>query len=224
MLTTRRYRRRRRPTYRRKRRTTRRALIPRPIKRFNGLPQRFRTKLHYVDMLTANIAAGAGQSWTYQSSLFDPYYAVGGHQPYMFDQIALLYGYYRVYAMKVVCVGQSTTANASLVLVNYFNNDLNVAASAGAATERPFGRHSAFGAGYKTAITNYATVAKLMNVPSKVVSSDDRYAAPVTANPVQVVFNFIQAYNVGAAAVDVQLEYKITYYCEFFRMLSQSQS
>jgi len=63
-------------------------------------PQRLHTKLRYVDELTLSTTAGAntfGAETTYRmNDLYDPYFPVGGHQPYGFDQITPWYFRYIV--------------------------------------------------------------------------------------------------------------------------------
>lgn len=56
--------------------------------------QRYITKLKYSDTFTLS---GSNNAYAYRlNSVYDPVYALGGAQPYGFDQLAALYNKYRV--------------------------------------------------------------------------------------------------------------------------------
>lgn len=69
------------------------------------VPARLYTKMRYVDnfQLTAdNLTGLTGTEIAYRlNSLFDPYFAAGGHQPLGFDQITPLYQRYKVYKVDI---------------------------------------------------------------------------------------------------------------------------
>lgn len=84
----------------------------RPVKLYQPVPTRALVKFDYVHSLNLSIAAGTlGQYW-YQTSLFDPDYTTGGHQPLWHDQFATLYRKYRVYGMKYFLTMSNATSGA----------------------------------------------------------------------------------------------------------------
>lgn len=93
------YRRRKAPRRMRKRTVTvNRALAP--------IPQRYITKLKYSDIFTLSTT----NSWSYYynlNSLWDPNRTGVGHQPYGYDQLAVLYNRYRVISCSYVVTGYS---------------------------------------------------------------------------------------------------------------------
>lgn len=211
----------RRKTYKRKT-YGRKSRIPR--RTFNGIPNRYRTKLHYVDVLTSTTTAGSNSYWVYQSSLFDPYYAVGGHQPYYFDQIAAMYSNYRVYGFSYKMDCQLLTSNSHATIVTYWNKDALIASSVSTAAERVGTRFAGYSDQYKARLSGYGSVKRMWNVPAKEVEIDDTFSALVTANPAKLIYLFIQTFNPTAASHDVVISIKLTYYCEFFGTITQPQS
>lgn len=79
-----------------------RALSPRFTINPVYTPAVLRRTLRYVDNCTNTTGAGS-LALTYFSanSLYDPYYAVGGHQPMGFDQVMALYQKYTVVASRI---------------------------------------------------------------------------------------------------------------------------
>lgn len=88
---------------RRVRRRTRRVKMPKFPWFFADQPQRKFAKLKYVEHYTTNgPAANAIVTKEYRANdLYDPRYAIGGHQPYGFDQIIAQYYHFTV--LKSVC-------------------------------------------------------------------------------------------------------------------------
>lgn len=190
----------------------------------NPVPLRMRTKLKYVDTLTANIAAGGNSYWYYQNSLYDPYVPVGGHQPLYFDQYAAMYGYYRVYGMAYNVEFQTVSTTGHLTACVYPQADNNVAGSVSAAAERKQCKFIGFSNQYRSRLKGYISIHNVWAVSRKEVSIDDEFAAAVTTDPVKKAYLFIQTFNPTAVALDIVLTLKITYYCEFFRPITVSQS
>lgn len=68
-----------------------------------AFPKTARAVLRYVER--ANLATSTSsyaQVFFKCNGLFDPTDAVGGHQPYGFDQYALIYNHYKVYASRII--------------------------------------------------------------------------------------------------------------------------
>lgn len=62
----------------------------------NLLRQRIRTILTYCDTKTLSAGSSSAHLWYVLNDIYDPQYALGGHQPAFHDKWALLYGSYRV--------------------------------------------------------------------------------------------------------------------------------
>lgn len=190
----------------------------------NPIPLRMRTKLHYVDTCIGNVAAGASAFFYYQSSLFDPYAPAGGHQPLYFDQYAAMYGYYRVYGIGYEVEVTTPSAAAYMNLVVYSNTDASSYGTLSSAAERKGSKMIPFSAQYRGKLRGYISIANLWAVSKKDVNIDDEFAAAVTTGPVKAGFLFFHVYNSSSTAGDIIMPVKLTYYCEFFRPITVSQS
>lgn len=83
-----------------KRRRYRKA-ISRPV--YFGLPNRYVTKLRYVDHVTLTLpVGGAAVSNSFRANdLYDPYSGAGGHQPMGFDMLSAHYDHFVVIGSKI---------------------------------------------------------------------------------------------------------------------------
>ncbi|AXH76631.1 MAG: putative capsid protein [Circoviridae sp.] len=77
-----------------------------PVSRFSPIPKSSRVTLKYNECIGYTTdTTGLMQYDVFRAnSIYDPYYPVGGHQPYGHDQMALFYDHYRVLnsSIKVV--------------------------------------------------------------------------------------------------------------------------
>lgn len=100
-----------RRAYRRRYRQVRRARRVIPT---NPFPKTLLTRLHYVDGLTLPFGSIASGNYAFSSyhinSIYDPYTAIGGHQPMYADQMAAsgIYSKYCVIAAKITVTIQQT--------------------------------------------------------------------------------------------------------------------
>jgi len=80
----------------------------------NPFPRRFRVRLKYSETPTVSTAGSVNTAASYTwrlSSLYDPNFSAGGHQPYQFDQLSSLYSYYKVYKCAYAVRISSTTGS-----------------------------------------------------------------------------------------------------------------
>ena len=86
---------------RRKRRTRRRARIP------QAFPDRFVSKMKYVDFITLDMGAtdsGIPKTYNFRAnSIFDPDKSGVGHQPLGHDEMNIVYDHYCVIGSKIKC-------------------------------------------------------------------------------------------------------------------------
>lgn len=85
-----------------------------PSSRNYPMPSTYRTRLVYATTVSLDASTG-GVAWsTFRAnSLFDPLFAVGGHQPYGYDQMQAIYSRYVVISATVVF---TVVSNQSLPL------------------------------------------------------------------------------------------------------------
>lgn len=200
------------------------------------VPDRYFTKLHYSDYSNVSDALSPGGMWNYfnyrGNSLFDPDEALGGTQPYAFDQLAAMYASYRVYAckirVKIHSLGpgnNSTLTQRAPFYVGIFpyTTDSTPPADAGwieNMTERPFNRIVTQNSmNHSPQITSTMSTAKIFGLPKVAVKTGPGYDAPVTTNPVSEWFWRVCFGQLNVSSQDSQqyaLEVRLTYYCEFF--------
>jgi hypothetical protein len=76
------------------------AAIPRASRLAGGFPELIRTQLRYTDVFQL-VATSTAVARVYGGNcLWDPYLAVGGHQPSNFDNWTRLYGFYTVLGVR----------------------------------------------------------------------------------------------------------------------------
>lgn len=221
--------RRRRPTFRRR---SRKSGYSRKI--FRRIPrsiplgvQKYKfAKLSYCDLESASVNTASYQTWAYQSSLYDPYVAVGGHQPMFFDQYAAMYQRYTVMGIAYevqACTDSST--NGPLIITVTPSGTGSAPTSISIARERAGTKESITSHGYQARIKGYISVAKMLGVDKRKLLTDDQYSALVSANPSQMAYLTLQAWNSsGTAAIAVYITMRLTYYCRFFDPTDPSQS
>lgn len=179
-------------------------------------------QLTYCDSRVLTSSAGNSVSYVYRlNSVFDPDYTGTGSQPLGFDNMALLYGRYRV--DKAVVELKAVTGNATAgILSMAVRNDLtsdatytdNLAsiASGDAAWD-------VFSASYnKMTLKKTVDLARLTGIAKTSYKADDRFQAVVTSSPSETLGLCVSATQQGGAASTVVVAYtiKITYYCHFF--------
>lgn len=218
--------RKRRPVFRRRTRKTRTVgtrRVPRLIPL--GIPRYRFAKLSYCDVNTATVAATSYTGWGYQSSLFDPYVSVGGHQPMFFDQYAAMYRRYTVmgiaYSLEAV-TDQST--NGPLFVTITPSSVGASSTSISIARERAGTKEVVVSHGYKGRVKGYVSVAKVLGVDRRKLLTDDQYSALISANPVQLAYLTFQVFNQTAANITIYLSVRMTYYCRFYDPTDPSQS
>lgn len=219
--------RKRRPVFRRRTRKTRTVGTRRVPRSIPLGVQKYRfAKLSYCDLDSASVSAGSYQTWAYQSSLYDPYVAVGGHQPMFFDQYAAMYQRYTVMgiAYEVQACTDSAT-NGPLIITVTPSGVGSSPTSISIARERAGTKESITSHGYKGRIKGYISVAKMLGVDRRKLLTDDQYSALVSANPSQMAYLTLQAWNSsGTSAIAVYITLRLTYYCRFFDPTDPSQS
>lgn len=185
-----------------------------------GLPNSRRMKMRYSEHLSTSVSATNNIAYTFQTSAYDPYYAVGGHQPYLFDQMAALYGNYRVHGIQYK-VRASPAANVAsyptLTLYVYTSPISAATAVAQTAAERPGSKSSLLSYDEQTKpISGSLSVSKLYGLPKSAITTDSAFSAAVTTNPVNVYYLIVQVFNTTAVAASFLLQVDLVFDVEFF--------
>jgi len=192
-----------------------------------GIPSSVIAKLSYSDATTGSVSAGSTTSYTYHSSLFDPYFTAGGHQPMCFDQYAILYNSYTVFGVGYrISVQALTGGNDNAVLAVYTNTDGSTITHMGTMLEQKRGVKTTFFGGNYTSRTlkGYVSVAKSYGVSLAKIKIDDQFSAVVTADPLKTTKIIFHIYNQSTNSVNYQYTIQLTYYCRFFDMKIQTPS
>lgn len=215
--------------YRKRRRTVRR---PRRYKRVgktayslrrptriirSPIPTRCFTRLKYVD--TGSFSCGPGtltSLYQFQTSMFDPRYSIGGHQPLFFDQYSAMYKSYIVYGMKYKISFISQFDYGASVYVVYRSdpvldtNEETILEKSNRTVVRGYQQKGPF------YTKGYVSVASVFGVKRNVVRTDDRFKALISASPENVVYitPYIRQYH-PTLSKDTVVHVELTYYCEF---------
>lgn len=219
-----------------RKRRTKRPIKRRVNRRYRRTGKRFRmamgvssyrfAKLFYCDVLSTGVAASSSATYTYQTSAFDPYVAVGGHQPMYFDQYAAMYQRYTVMgvAYYIECATDQAT-NGPLFITCVMNSDNVVPSNLSTARERVGTKETCVSHGYKGILKGYCSLKKVSGATSRMIMTDDQYSAIISANPLRLGYLIFQIWNVSAtASVSIHLSVRLKYYIRFFDPTDPAQS
>lgn len=190
------------------------------------IPDRMLVKLTYIDTFrNANIALdGSGRPSvqrvkTYKSSLYDPDFAVGGHQPLWYDQYQVLYQKYRVHGIKYDIIvnnnGQNETFylmvrpySSALIEVNY-----ETLMERGNCHWRQGG--SVNSGSDRVRMKGYMNVAKTLGISKRQVSLDDKFESNWGTDPATMAYLNLYVANWLGSGTTLTYTVKLTYYCSF---------
>lgn len=201
--------------------------IRRPYKsrmyRSLGIPKARFTKLKWSAHYQFNLGAGTGATADFKiNSCYDPVAAIGGTQPYYFDQYSAMYQRYRVYGVKIniIAAAQCATAGTiwpSMLLSHYCDSapawgTIDVAATAKGNVLRmiPLGQNKVF-------ISKYYDLSKVTGMSKKEYNLSDTTQAYCVADPAKVIRSTVWIQNNDiAVAISPQYWIFITFYVKFF--------
>lgn len=215
------------PPRRRHRRVRRRRVVRRSrrsmprtgvVSRVVGFPEIFQTHLRYQQSFTS-VATAALQAFR-GNSVFDPDFTGGGNQPNYFDNLAALYGRYRVFSssIKVTIINSSTTVPLRWAL---FPSDLSTGGTNVAnASGNPYCKTGVVSqiTGSRSVVTvkSSCSTAKINGKTKSQIMGSDSYQAIVSANPGDEWFWVFQIEDLSlASAMSVAVDFVITYNVRF---------
>jgi hypothetical protein len=175
--------------------------------------------LRYSEVANFTLATVTGTQALFRlNSIFDPNAAVGGHQPYGYDQMAALYNRYRVLACrwKITFGTQASTYKIVILPINgALASAITTSLTFETACETPRARlYTQGGGGAPTVVANgHIKLNDLNGVTIPEYLADDRFEAQIGANPAEVMNLIIGIYNptTGTITIDytVELIYKV---------------
>ena len=191
-----------------------------------AIPPRMYAKLKYVEVATFSCPSiSMVNLYQFQSSLFDPRASIGGHQPLFFDQYAAMYKSYIVYGIKYKITLNAAFDYGGTCYVVYrtdstLDSDQQTILEK---TNRTVMRGTQQNGPFYT--KGYVSVASAYGVNRKVISTDDKYKAAVTANPTAMITitPYVIQYH-PTLAKDAVAHIEMTYYCEFLDRMDVSAS
>lgn len=192
-------------------------------------PDKFLCKMKYQDTVNTTILITGGQQTqgvNYKvNSLYDPLQTTAAEQSIPgFLELANMYGYYRVHAAKITAnIGGNQGPYGALAIAGltgaYPNfSNYSTYASMLQATANPYVVYGLLSPSLKASVNleTYCNMNKL--VGSKIGSTDDDYAASVTADPKNLLWGYV-AISVPVNA-PANLTYTVTteieFWCEFY--------
>lgn len=186
-------------------------------------------KLPYYDQNTFSTGAVSAGGYVFAANgLYDPNITGTGHQPMGFDQLMLFYEHYTVTSAKITVNFYNGDADDSVVVgiliapsetveTNFSKLNEN-----GMLTKRWLNANAGNGNNLCT-LTAYANIAKI-NGKDKVIN-DDVFRGDIGANPTEVTYFHLFAYNqVTANVVAVPFEIMIEYTALFAEPKKMTQS
>lgn len=165
------------------------------------------------------------------NSLYDPDLTFTGHQPYGFDQMALLYRNYKVNGVLI----KATVNNPSQdgVVAGFMVGPPGATAnltgkSLAEIKERPMchTRQINDSGSQRYLFKQYIPIQSVSGLtPLQFKANADEFTALTNANPTKTPFFFVSVLNnIDTTAANVTITITFTYYCTFFERIVQTQS
>ncbi len=191
-------------------------------------PQRFPVRLRYRGANTLACVSGAPATWVIASnSLFDPDVTFSGHQPMLFDQLALLFNNYCVYRAKttftVIPLGTETGPSVAVI----YPSNTNTAASftLDEAREQKDAKNVFLGGDRKVVTVGHELdVRALMGKSRDYVLDDTTYSAAVTASPSDIAYQIFEIGTRDGSSRTYYVECTIDFDCVFNQVKQLSAS
>lgn len=211
---------------RRKRFGKRRQATTNVNRSLNPIPSRYICKMKYAETITTT--SPGGQYILNLNSLFDPDRTGVGHQPYGFDNLALLYNRYRVISCGWRVQSPATTNGLPFTIACMPSNDLGITwLSMGEMVENPRVKYVVQNPGAAAVVLRGRSyLPALIGRTKAQYMADDDYQAVVTASPNENALLYLQTFlstsgsPLGPLALNVVLEYTV----EFFDVKHVTQS
>ncbi len=185
--------------------------------------------LRYFFEVTFNLATVTGtQQIMNLNSIFDPDRTGTGHQPYGYDQMALLYNRYRVLrtSWKVEFGATSGTYYALVVPTNgLLPSAISNATTFEAAAETPLSKSKLVGLNSAGAsVSGSMALNEFNGVTRTEYLADDRFEAQIGTSPSEVIVLYVGWYNSGGGTLTIANFITLEYEVDFHDPIVQAQS
>lgn len=180
-------------------------------------PKKLRTVLRYVERNTLTPTAGSYSELFFKcNGLYDPTDAIGGHQPYGFDQYAAIYNHYHVYkSVATVQFSYVGSSNSGAVVGLNITPGATDSDTPATKMEKQDGRKN-----YKLVALGYPvhTITKTWTDKAYfgLQKNEQDMSAAVTADPVELSHFCLWASNIDTTATQsIVALLTVEYYVEF---------
>jgi len=187
------------------------------------IPQRFITKMKYVETVQMNLANAYSYAFNL-NSIFDPNRTSIGGQPYSHDTFQTMYNRYRVISCSYSV--QCFNANNTVLLAATPANELITFTGTDEAMENPRTRWIAQSAGGGIKVLKGNTyIPSLVGRSKAQYMADDRYQAQFGSSPSELAILNLAAQSIAAGAdVTVDCTVTLNYLVEVFDVKNLARS
>lgn len=190
------------------------------------VPDRFQTKLLYSEFLARAPGAISDQYIYSLNSLYDPNVTAAGSQPSGYDQLASLYGAYRVLKAKYRMTITSNLTGVSMIITAQPSMSSTEPNSVNESLRSPFSSYRVIGINSAEGAVTFSRTVDLKKFTGvRGYDSDDNYGAGIGASPAfQVYLQTNVASSDGATNVNYNSLLVIEYFCEFYNRIQLNLS
>lgn len=196
------------------------------------VPDQMLTKLNYNENIILTLAASVGGAlspayYRFRTSLYDPDYSGTGHQPMWHDQLALMYGRYRVHGMKYTFTIKNTGDSPQLITGCIRHTSLDaVDGDYRVLRERRGTKKFHLGSVFSmpTRVRGYMATNKPWGITKREFMSDEDFDANIGANPTKVSYLDLYAWTMATSNIVLNITADITFYCSFDKRTQPSAS
>lgn len=180
-----------------------------------GFPDKKMCRLRYVESITMTIANQNANKYAYSTnSCYDPNNSGTGHQPYGFDQWALIYNHYKVMSSSIRLLTTSVASQTGAIYGIKVDDNATVAVDVNSLMEQKSSRYNI--------VNNQSAPSSLSytwNLRKSMDPTDDNVSAVVTNSPVDQEFFIIYAATANPADTTsnqyITLQVQIDYIVQF---------
>lgn len=184
--------------------------------RFTFLDTHLYMTFKYAESITSSIATTLGTNLVYRlNSIFDPTSAVGGTQPYGYDQMAALYNRYRVLKTRWIVTFNASSAGYNAYVIPS-NGALNAPSadltSFTSCIMTPFDKYQRYALNGEPPIFKGSMDLNVLGgVTREEYLADDRFEAQIGANPSEVISLNIGIQNPSAGTISIPFMVELFY-------------
>jgi hypothetical protein len=197
--------------------------------RFSFLDPHMYITLRYAENVTTSVATLIGSNQIFRlNSIFDPNAAIGGTQPYGYDQLAAMYNRYRVLKTrwKIVFAAATSGYSATVVPINgALSAPVSDLVTLTSSAMVPFSKYVAYNLGAKPPVVTGSMNLNVLGGVAKVeYLTDDRFEAQIGANPAEVISLNIGIYNPTITTLSISYFVELWYEVDLHDPISLAPS